>query len=215
MVPRLKSMSVSESPVTGRPRGTARARGREETRRRLIEAGTELFARDGLHGTTSARIARAAGVATGTFYLHFKDKQALFRHIVFAALAELRERMARAMAGERDLAGRLRARTAEVVGFAAENRSLILVLFGPGHEAADLGEAVLGELVPGIEEGFREYRKRGEVATELDPAVAAQALAAMTTRVIAWWVEDPERATRQDVIETLLRMHPVYFTRND
>jgi len=179
-----------------------------------VAAGTELFARDGLHVATSARIARAAGVATGTFYLHFKDKKELFRHIVFEALGELRGRLATAMATEHGLAARIRARTREVVCFAEENRSLILVLFGPGHEAADLGEAVLGELVPDIEEGFREHRARGDVDAALAPAVAAQALAAMTTRVIAWWVEDPSRAKREEVIETLLRMHPVFFQRN-
>jgi hypothetical protein len=32
----------------------------------------------------------------------------------------------------------------------------------------------------------------------------------MHSRVIAWWVEDPTRATRDELIETLCRMHPVY-----
>ena len=50
---------------------------REETRRRLLEAGTAAFAEIGLHGITTARIARRAGVGTGTFYLHFPDKHAL------------------------------------------------------------------------------------------------------------------------------------------
>ena len=73
-------MSVTESEVS-RPAETAAARSRRETRRRLVEAGTELFAREGLHGATSAQIARRAGVAAGTFYLHFRDKQDLFREI--------------------------------------------------------------------------------------------------------------------------------------
>ena len=105
---------------TGEPTSAA-ARSRADTRRRLVEAGTDLFARDGLHGVTSARIARAAGVATGTFYLHFKDKEALFREIVFAALARpARARMApadgppsrRAEAGARAHGGARRLRRA-------------------------------------------------------------------------------------------------------
>jgi hypothetical protein len=40
--------------------------------------------------------------------------------------------------------------------------------------------------------------------------VAAQAIAAMSSRVLAWWVEDPTRATRDQLIETLCRMHPVH-----
>jgi AcrR family transcriptional regulator len=201
-------MSVAETSL----RTTAPARSRADTRRRLAEAATELFARSGLHGVTSARIAAAAGVATGTFYLHFKDKEALFREIAFAALAELRERQRRATQGLEDGDPRalVRARTAELVAFAEENRSLILVLFGRGHEAAGLGDDVLDSLIPGIEDALRSRALAGQLPEGLHPATAAQAIAAMHSRVVAWWVEDPTRATRDEVTKTLCRMHPVY-----
>jgi hypothetical protein len=38
--------------------------------------------------------------------------------------------------------------------------------------------------------------------------VTAQALAAMWTRVATWWVEDPTRAPREAVVETLVQLHP-------
>jgi AcrR family transcriptional regulator len=203
-------MSSAEHSVIGEP-SSAPARSRAATRRRLLEAGTELFAELGLHGVTSARIAARAGVATGTFYLHFEDKQALFRAIVFAALAELRERARRAAESvPPDPASQVRARLTELVAFAEEKRSLMLVLFGRGHEAGALADEVLDALTPGIEEALRARAKTGQVAPELHPAVAAQAIAAMHTRVIAWWVEDPSRAPRDRLIETLCRMHPAY-----
>ena len=46
----------------------------------------------------------------------------------------------------------------------------------------------------------------GELARDLDPAVAAQATVGMLARVVAWWVEDPERASREDVVRTLTRI---------
>jgi AcrR family transcriptional regulator len=110
---------------------SAPARSRAETRRRLLAAAVALFAENGLHGVTSAQIARRARVATGTFYLHFADKEALFHEIAFAALAELRARQERASAGlapgSREY---LRARTEELLAFAAEKRELILMVFG-------------------------------------------------------------------------------------
>ncbi|MEN8185016.1 MAG: helix-turn-helix domain-containing protein, partial [Myxococcota bacterium] len=190
------------------PEGAA-ARSRRETRRRLVEAGTELFARDGLHGATSARIARRAGVAAGTFYLHFKDKQQLFREIVFAALAEMRSRQDRAAADvPRGGTLEVRARYRVLLQVAEENRSLIRVLFGRGPAAADLGEEMLDSLVPGIEERLRERAASGE-AHGLHAAAAAQAIVGMVTRVIGWWAEDPTRAPREDVVETLTRLHPI------
>jgi AcrR family transcriptional regulator len=63
------------------------------TRARLLSGGRALFAEHGLHRVTSHDIARAAGVAAGTFYLHFSDKQSLFREIVYEAVRQLREQM--------------------------------------------------------------------------------------------------------------------------
>jgi AcrR family transcriptional regulator len=200
-------MSVTESEVSYQPESAA-SRSRRETRRRLVEAGTELFARDGLHGATSAQIARQAGVAAGTFYLHFRDKQDLFREIVRAAFGELRERQARAAVGlSLGSLGALRARYRVLLEMAEENQNLIRVLFGRRQEGASLGEEVIDSLVPGIEERMRERAQSGELEG-LHSAAAAQAIVGMATRVIAWWVEDPGRAPRDEVVETLIALHP-------
>lgn len=199
-------MSVAEADVTT---SSAPARSRAATRRRLVEAATALFAADGLHGVTSARIARAAGVATGTFYLHFKDKQELFREIVFKTLTELRERQDRAAAGsEPGSRAELRARMTELLAFGQDHGDLIRVAFGRGAESTTIGDEVVDQIVPGLEHAFELRRAAGELLPEAHPAVAAQAVAAMMTRVLAWWVEDPARASRDEVIETLLGLHP-------
>lgn len=203
-------MSVSETTISAKGRTTAPARSRADTRRRLLEAATALFASAGLHGVTSARIAAEAGVATGTFYLHFKDKEELFREIVFAALAELRERTRLAVDGLADPRAQVRARISELVTFAEQNRNLIVVLFGRGHEAAGVGDEVLDALTPAIADALRARARAGQLPAGIQPSVAAQAIAAMHSRVVAWWVEDPTRATRDELIETLCRMHPVY-----
>jgi AcrR family transcriptional regulator len=195
---------------TGEPLGAA-ARSRAETRRRLIEAGTERFARDGLHGTTSTQIARAAGVAAGTFYLHFADKQALFRAIAFDTLARLRDRMTTAAdAAGGDVQRQLRARMETLVAFADEHRDLVRIVFGRGHEAGALADEMADTLFPGVEARLRERIAEGLADPGLHAAVAAQSLLAMWTRVVAWWVEDPSRAPRDAVVETLVRMHPVH-----
>lgn len=187
----------------------APARSRAATRRRIVEAGTELFAREGLHSVSSARIAKAAGVASGTFYLHFRDKKELFREIVFAALARLQEaqRLAAEAAGP-DLGAQVRARIAELVGFTEQNRSLITLVFGRNHEAASLDEDVLETLRPRAEETLRERVESGDLRGISVP-VASQAMMGMQIRVIAWWAENPARATRDEVIETICQLHPL------
>lgn len=55
---------------------------REENKARkraaLEQAGLELFEAQGFHRASVEQIASAAGVARGTFYLYFDDKEALF-----------------------------------------------------------------------------------------------------------------------------------------
>jgi AcrR family transcriptional regulator len=53
----------------------------EETRSKLVEAAGKLFNSVGYFGTDSNRIARAAGYAPGTFYVHFADKREIFLEV--------------------------------------------------------------------------------------------------------------------------------------
>jgi AcrR family transcriptional regulator len=204
-------MSVSSelaeqtSPTRGQP-----AR-RAETRRRLTEAGAALFAEQGLHGATSVAIARRAGVATGTFYLHFADKHALFEEIVDATLAELRERQERAAAALAAGDDELRTQLGVLVDFARDKRELIRVTFERGGENADVAARIHDQTAGRVEATLRRMAEREPLSVH--PAAAAQARAATLIRVIAWWAEDPTRATREEIVETLYHLAPTRVVR--
>ncbi len=55
------------------------------TRQRLIRTALELFTTRGYHDTTTAQIAKKAGIAEGTIYRHFASKQQLFNELYRAA----------------------------------------------------------------------------------------------------------------------------------
>ncbi len=57
----------------------------ELTRQRLIRAALELFTTRGYHDTTTAQIAKKAGIAEGTIYRHFASKQQLVNELYRAA----------------------------------------------------------------------------------------------------------------------------------
>lgn len=65
---------------------TAKRRGRkgnpEARRQAILEAAIDLFLAQGFAATTLDAIAAQAGVAKGTIYLYFADKEALFRALV-------------------------------------------------------------------------------------------------------------------------------------
>jgi AcrR family transcriptional regulator len=70
-----------------------RAERAAERRQAIIEAAMEEFISRGFAATRLDDIARRAGVAKGTIYLHFKDKQSMFEELIRTAIVPLVGRM--------------------------------------------------------------------------------------------------------------------------
>lgn len=49
----------------------------QSTKKRIFEAGIQLFGEKGLYATTVEEITVASGVSVGSFYYHFKSKEDL------------------------------------------------------------------------------------------------------------------------------------------
>lgn len=63
--------------------------GKISTRERIVEAARNLFAEKGFDRTTTAEIARKAGISEGTIYRHFKSKKELLMECVIPVLQKI------------------------------------------------------------------------------------------------------------------------------
>lgn len=63
----------------------------------IIEAATRLFAAKGFHETSTAEVAKEAGVAQGTLFYHFKSKEGIMLEAFHAIMATYIEKMAAAL----------------------------------------------------------------------------------------------------------------------
>jgi AcrR family transcriptional regulator len=90
-----------------------------EKRRRIVEAAWRLALKQGLRAATMEALAREAGVAKGTLYAHFADKDAVFDGVVGDLLVELAAAFDRGMAGEGAVAERIGAALAGKYGVVA------------------------------------------------------------------------------------------------
>jgi AcrR family transcriptional regulator len=70
-----------------RPVGV-RQQQKQRTREDLLAAARRLLAERGLAGTTSRAVAQEAGVAAGTFFVHFPDVEALMEALLDEHLGE-------------------------------------------------------------------------------------------------------------------------------
>src|SRR5256885_8701881 len=80
-----------------------REEGKLITRRRLLESAAKTLGETGYGGLSVSAVARAAGVAQPTFYVHFRDKDDLLRVLAEEKLGtlrgQLREARSRVSAG--------------------------------------------------------------------------------------------------------------------
>ncbi|MGA7806135.1 TetR/AcrR family transcriptional regulator [Bradyrhizobium sp.] len=90
---------MSDKPArtaSGRERSPAppnRAERAAERRAAIVEAAMEEFIARGFAATRLDDVAKRAGVAKGTIYLHFKDKETLFEELIRTAIVPLVTRL--------------------------------------------------------------------------------------------------------------------------
>src|SRR6202022_326805 len=81
-----RSRSAGE---TAAAQTSTRAERAAERRAAIVEAALDEFIARGFTATRIDDVARRAGVAKGTIYLHFRDKEALFQEIVRTMLGPI------------------------------------------------------------------------------------------------------------------------------
>ncbi len=80
---------------TGTPRkpATSRAERAAERRQAIVAAALDEFIARGFTATRLDDVAKRAGVAKGTIYLHFKDKESMFEELIRTAIVPLVARL--------------------------------------------------------------------------------------------------------------------------
>jgi AcrR family transcriptional regulator len=80
----------SRSTAVGRKRAQSTGKRAEQSaarREAILAAALDEFSASGFAATRLDDVARRAGVAKGTIYLHFRDKEALFQELIRSALS--------------------------------------------------------------------------------------------------------------------------------
>ena len=97
----------------------------DETRARILAAAMDLFRRQGFEETTMREIATGAGVATGAAYYYFDSKDAIVLAFYDQAQLEMEPQLDAALAGAKDLKGRVGALLEVKFQYFEPNRRLL------------------------------------------------------------------------------------------
>jgi AcrR family transcriptional regulator len=185
----------------GSPARELRARG-HRTRRRLLEAGSTVFAERGYHAARVDDVVKAARTSHGTFYLYFSSKEDLFRALAVEVATEMVALAAEFPALKPDLEGRAALRdwlTRFVECY--ERRSPVIRVW----TEAEISDSEFGRIGGGLVGEFtgRLAARIRPAAPDLDPLVAAMAVVALIERSSYLVTTASIRADRETLLDTL------------
>lgn len=181
----------------------ARQRSQENTRTMLIEAAAHLFAKKGSTRTTTKSIAEAAGVAVGTVYLHFSDKDGLLKEVLKAALSRLKLELGKLPSPGSQGETIVRAKMEGLAAFTQRYPDLAAVLFDSSNLSTPSGREAHNFLLKSQENGLMAGISAGYYRGDIHSGLAARAMVGVLVEILGWWGRNPEAVSKTEVVETL------------
>jgi AcrR family transcriptional regulator len=183
-----------------------------ETKEQLVEryrrdtiqgAARRVIAKRGLAGASMAAIAREAGVAKGTLYLYFEDRDDLIDQAAGRIFDEVFERLKGVLAGGRPLRESLRELVSTKLAFFDANHEFLRAYMALRHPEGDAAHhrrrrPRYARYLELLTEYLAAAIRRGEMKA-FDPARVALFVAEGTIAILQRRIEDPERPPKEDV----------------
>ena len=127
MVQEMNRGSLSNSSVNSRRPRPRRERERRQRRADILRAAESVFAAQGFHAASVDQIASAADYATGTVYLYFHDKEALYLELFQEKIRELARLIRERTSGLEDPVEAIRQLVAARMEYFERNRAFFRI----------------------------------------------------------------------------------------
>ena len=184
-------MPVSEE-IFAENAGEGAAEG--DARRRIMDAGTRLFSRQGYYATREEDLMQAAGVTAGTFHEHYSGKEDLLIDLAEEGVRVFRKRVSKEISSVPDMLERIRIAIPAAFQVIVENREIYTLYL----EESALGEAsyerklaqITAWTVKDLRSAIARGVKDGSIR-RLHPDIAANAIVGQLVRLANYWMEDP------------------------
>lgn len=164
----------------------------EGKRRRILDAALKVFARDGYYNAKVSEIAKLAGVAHGTIYLYFKNKEDLLISIFKELVGELLEHVKAEVERVSSPKEKLRRLIELQMKLAQEYRELSELILIELRQSSKFLRSdainIIEEYIRLIEGILRRGMEEGEFRGDLDPTVVATLIYSSFEGMITRWL---------------------------
>jgi AcrR family transcriptional regulator len=174
----------------------------------IEDAAIAVIARKGLGEATMQAIAEEAGIAKGTIYVYFRDREELLTRAAARAYEQLVAELSVAFNAPGTLEERLMAVTMRQLRFFDENRELFHAHMALTQRTPPLRRArpgAYGQYVQSLEQLFTEGKERGEVG-DVDAREIAEIYSDCIRGVIIRRIEDKSKTPHEQQAAVIVSM---------
>lgn len=176
----------------------------------IQDAAMRVMARKGLDETTIQDIADEAGIAKGTLYVYFRDREELLARTADRAFENLVNDLEPALTADGTFPDRLKGVVMRQLQFFDENRALFQASIATPKSAMSKKKITASaRFTARLEQFFADARERGEMRGEVDATVVAaiyrDVLRGVVIRRIETKSKTPREADAELIVSILLR----------
>ena len=168
-----------------------------EKHHRIIEAATKVFAKNGFYQSKIAQIAKEAGVADGTIYIYFENKDDILISLFEEQMKAVLDNMALQITKIDDPAEKLEIFASTHLGLIEKNKDLAVIiqveLRQSGKFMKEYKNERFLEYLDIIGDIISDGQKRGLFRKDVIPGVAKRAFFGALDEVSRFWVLSSRR----------------------
>ncbi|MGB5704973.1 MAG: TetR/AcrR family transcriptional regulator [Polyangiales bacterium] len=170
---------------------TAKKKGSADKRDRILKAAIKVFAKNGFYATRVSEIAKAAGVADGTIYLYFKNKDDVLITIFQDGIQQLLVILREVATSDESFDQRITQIIELQLGLLEEQRDLAEVITVNLRQSSSLlkqyAAPLFMEYIDVIAGLVREGQKEGAFRKDINPRVVARSLFGALDAILLTW----------------------------
>ncbi len=174
-----------------------------DKRDRILNAAIKVFAKNGFYATRVSEIAKAAGVADGTIYLYFKNKDDVLISIFEDGIRRLLTILRKVAASDDPVEQRIKRIIELQLGLLEDQRDLAEVITVNLRQSSRLlkqyGAPLFMEYIEVLAGVVDEGQKQGTFRSDLNSRVVARALFGALDGILLTWAlgeADPQALRR-------------------
>ncbi len=191
---------------------------REKTRKKIVDAASELFSKHGFHNTQVMDIVKAVGMSAGTFYNYYKDKKDLFEQVIMQNFEVMRHKIKELrqplnISDRQDRLKKIRESWTTFFDYLDNNPQQVLMLLRSSFGVDELFDLNIWEQISvcarDLADDVQKWIDEG-LMEGIKPVLLGHAIVGMAMQIAhSYLVEN--KFTRDEAIEALVNMSMAMF----